>query len=119
MRTNLIPNVLGCISLAIILTSCASVEPISVTSQASDRLPIVLPEIDEVQMQEVEWVLITEDNWETVLADLQATGQPVVYFALTDQGYENIAINFQNARQIIQQQQAIIAAYENYYNVTQ
>ena len=66
-------------------------------------------------MQEVDWVLITPENFEEKVAEIQATGRPVVFFALTDEGYENISLNFSNIRAFIQQQNAIIAAYENYY----
>jgi hypothetical protein len=104
--------------LLLALTSCGAipnVTPIEVTSAPTERLKLTLPDIDAVTQKEVSWVLITEENYEEVFAELKETGEPVVFFALTDTGYANISINYQNARQIIQQQQAIIAAYENYY----
>lgn len=99
------------------LTACGlpSVTPVEVTSAPTERLKLTLPDIDVVSQKEVEWILITEENYEEVFANLKESGEPVVFFALTDKGYANISINYQNARQIIQQQQAIIAAYENYY----
>lgn len=105
-------------AIAIIaLTSCSlpNVTPVEVTSAPTERLKLTLPNIDPVTQKEVKWILITEENYEQVFNDLKETGEPVVFFALTDTGYANISINYQNARQIIQQQQAIIAAYENYY----
>lgn len=109
-------KIITALAVLLTLTGCgAMVNPIDVTSAPADRLPLILPEIDEVNQKEVQWVLITEENYEEVFAELKETGEPVVFFALTDSGYENISINYQNARQIIQQQQAIIAAYENYY----
>lgn len=105
-------------AIAIIaLTSCSlpNVTPVEVTSAPTERLKLTLPDIDPVTQKEVKWILITEENYEQVFNDLKETGEPVVFFALTDTGYANISINYQNARQIIQQQQAIIAAYENYY----
>lgn len=66
-------------------------------------------------MKDVEWILITPENFEEKVADIEKSGRPVVFFALTDAGYENLAINFSSIRAYIQQQKAIIAAYENYY----
>ena len=121
MAKNLIASVLGCLILSLTLSSCGLLnngEPITISTAPVERQPLVLPNVDQVSMKKVAWVIITEDNWEEVLTELTNTGRPVVFFALSDEGYENIALNFQNARQIIMQQQAIIAAYENYYNIS-
>jgi DNA-binding PadR family transcriptional regulator len=66
-------------------------------------------------MKDVEWILITPENFEEKVAEIQKSGRPVVFFALTDEGYENISMNFSSIRAFIQQQRAIIVAYENYY----
>lgn len=122
MGTNLTANVLGCSLLLLLSSGCAffknpfeDIKQIEVTAEPIQRAPLVLPEIDTVVMKDVEWVIITQDNWEEVLAETEEAGKPLAFFALTDDGYANISINYQNARQIIQQQQAIIAAYEAYY----
>jgi hypothetical protein len=36
-------------------------------------------------------------------------------FVLTGEGYENLGLNISDIRALVQQQQAIIIAYENYY----
>jgi hypothetical protein len=76
---------------------------------------LVLPYADPIQARDVQWIVITPDNYEKVFNDLTKSGQPVVFFALTDKGYENISLNLSDIRAFIQQQQAIIAAYEGYY----
>ena len=88
---------------------------IEVSAKPVDKPELVLPNADGIRMKNVEWVLITPENFEEKVAEIQATGRPVVFFALTDEGYENISMNFSSIRAYIQQQQAIIAAYENYY----
>jgi len=88
---------------------------IEVSAKPVDKPELVLPNPEGIRMKNVEWVLITPDNFEEKVAEIQATGRPVVFFALTDEGYENISMNFSSIRAYIQQQQAIIAAYENYY----
>lgn len=65
-------------------------------------------------MREVTWVIITESNYEEVFADLKKNGRPLAVFGLTDQGYANLGLNLSDIRALVQQQQAIIAAYKNY-----
>ena len=67
-------------------------------------------------MRPVEWVIITEENYAEVVAAAKASGKPVAFFALTDDGYENLGLNFSDIRALVQQQKAIIANYEDYYN---
>ena len=71
--------------------------------------------MDELRMREVKWVVINQDNVDQVLADLDAQGIPVGLYALTGKGYANLGQNFSDIRALVQQQQAIIVAYENYY----
>ena len=66
-------------------------------------------------MRDVKWVLITPENYEEVFAELGKDGRPVVLFGLTDKGYENLGLNLSDLRAYIQQQQAIMAAYQSYY----
>ena len=78
-----------------------------------------LPNTDEIRLRDVEWTLITPDNVEEVLEEAEESGRPIVFFALTDKGYENLGLNISDIRALIQQQQTIITAYENYYQESQ
>jgi len=75
----------------------------------------VLPNVDPVNMRRVEWVVINEENMEEKIAELTKGGAPLAMFVLTAQGYENLGLNFSDIRAMVQQQQQIILAYENYY----
>lgn len=66
-------------------------------------------------MRRVEWVIINEENMDEKIAELTKGGAPLAIFALTAQGYENLGLNFSDIRAMVQQQQQIILAYENYY----
>ena len=113
---HLIKNVLGFGLILAILSGCSSMpQKIEVSAKPVDKPELVLPNADVIRMKEVTWVLITPENFDEKVAEIEATGRPVVFFALTDEGYENISMNFSSIRAYIQQQQAIIAAYENYY----
>ena len=71
--------------------------------------------MDEVRMRPIEWIIINEDNLEEKIAELTAGGAPLAMFVLTGDGYENLGLNFSDIRALVQQQQQIIIAYENYY----
>jgi hypothetical protein len=88
---------------------------IEVSAKPIEKPELVLPAPEVLRMKEVKWVLLTPENFEEKLKDFEKSGRPIVFFALTDEGYENISMNFSSIRAYIQQQQAIIAAYENYY----
>jgi len=66
-------------------------------------------------MRKIEWIIINEENIEQKIADLTANGQPLAMFVLTGEGYENLGLNISDIRALVQQQQEIIVAYENYY----
>lgn len=117
MAGRLIRNVLGFGLAAILISGCAAPMPqrIEVSASPVDKPELVLPNADVLRMRDVDWILLTPENFEEKVAEIEATGRPVVFFALTDEGYENLSMNFSDVRAFIQQQRAIIAAYENYY----
>jgi hypothetical protein len=77
---------------------------------------LVLPNADELNLRDVEWIVLTEENFSAKMDELNKSGRPIVFFALTDKGYENLGLNFSDLRAYVQQQQAIIAAYKMYYD---
>src|SRR6056297_1304811 len=110
-------SVLGFLTLALLINGCSSLQPrqIEVSTVPVEKPELELPETDEIRLREVEWTLITPDNVEEVLEKAEESGRPVVFFSLTDKGYENLGLNISDIRALIQQQKTIISAYENYY----
>lgn len=78
-----------------------------------------MPPVDELRLRNVDWIIINQDNMDEKIAQLTANGQPLAVFALTGEGYENLGLNFSDIRALVQQQQAIIVAYENYYKAAE
>ena len=66
-------------------------------------------------MRNVEWIVLNEANVDAVIAKLNSEGKAFALYALTGEGYGNLGLNFSDIRALVQQQQAIIAAYEGYY----
>tara|TARA_Y100000015_G_C2360470_1_gene74974 strand:- start:93 stop:413 length:321 start_codon:yes stop_codon:yes gene_type:complete len=91
------------------------VRQIEVSSKPIDKPELILPPVDELNMRPVEWIVINESNVEEVIAKLKSEGKAFAIYGLTGKGYGNLGLNFSDIRALVQQQQAIIAAYEGYY----
>jgi hypothetical protein len=109
--------VLSCI---VFLTACARPEPEPIKPIVIERAPIERPAfrpppVSPFVARDVEWIIVTPENVDDVFARFQASNQPLVVFAVTEQGYKNIAINNQSALRVIVQQQAVIDGYRKYY----
>jgi hypothetical protein len=107
--------------LVLALAACSNPLPqlINVSAAPVNKPTLTLPPVDEVRMRPVEWIIINENNLEEKIAELTASGQPLAMFVLTGDGYENLGLNFSDIRALVQQQQQIIIAYENYYQAAE
>ena len=98
------------------LTACSQLpQRIEVSAKPIDKPALTLPPVDELVLREVDWIVINQDNLDEKVAELTAHGAPLAIFVLTSQGYENLGLNISDIRAMVQQQQRIIVAYENYY----
>jgi hypothetical protein len=89
--------------------------PVVIQREAIDRPTLSLPPVDRLTSQNVNWTIVTPDNVEQVFVDMQSRGAAPVLFSVSATGYENIAINTQEALRVIVQQQAVIDGYQVYY----
>ena len=111
-----IVNVLGFLTIIALTSACGSLpKQIFVSSEPIEKPKLILPESDELDLREVEWVILVKDNWEEQWAKLEQSGEALAFFATTDSGYENLGLNYSDIRAFIQQQEAILAAYRSYY----
>ena len=104
--------------MIISLGACSTKQPvqeIAITTKPVNKPELVLPNVDQINIRDIEWIVINEDNVDAELEKIRLSGQPVGLFALTGKGYEHLALNFSDIRAMVQQQQQIIAAYEKYY----
>ena len=111
-----IVNVLGFLTIIALTSACSSLpKQIFVSSEPIEKPKLILPESDELDLREVEWVILVKENWEEQWAKLENSGDALAFFATTDSGYENLGLNYSDIRAFIQQQEAILAAYRSYY----
>jgi hypothetical protein len=77
-----------------------------------------LPDPSPLQARELEWIIVTPENAEAVWQRLRDSNTDVVVFALTDDGYETLALTMAELRNFIAQQRNIIIKYREYYEPT-
>ena len=64
---------------------------------------------------DLEFIVINKDNYKEVFERLTSDGKKPVLFALTDEGYKALSMNYGDLREHIIAQREIIIAYKEYY----
>ncbi len=106
---------------ALILVGCGAptpepaTKPVVIQSQPVERPPFNPPPVDPYQPRNVDWMVVNPQNIDVIFEQMQDRGEPMVLFAVTENGYENIAINSREALRVIMQQQSVINGYREYY----
>ena len=114
--TNQIKNILLLSLLAVFLTSCgSSVKEIQVSTVEVSKTPLNIQNLDPLQLQGVEWIIITKDNAMEIFEEVKSKGGEYSLFALTDTGYDKLALNFTDIRNRLAQQRQILLSYKEYY----
>ena len=110
-------NVLILLTLTISLSACSRTpRELEYSSQPIDRPELILPESEALTLSKIDWVIITPDNAAEEFAKIKASGKPVVVYALTNVGYEALALDMAKILKKLREQKAIIVAYEDYYS---
>jgi len=116
-----VPALLTAITLPLLVSGCGSfgwrsdVQPLEVQKRAVERTPLRLPDPAPLQARELEWIIVTPENAESVWQRLRDSNTDVVVFALTDDGYETLALTMAELRNFVAQQHAILGRYRQYY----
>ena len=69
-----------------------------------------------LRLSKIDWIIITPDNAAEEFDKIKASGKPVVVYALTNSGYEALALDMAKILKKLSEQNAIIVAYEDYYS---
>lgn len=96
-----------------------SVEPITINKKAQERQKLNLPEPAPLKPSAPKWIVVTPENADKVWKQLEKENVDVVLFALTDEGYEELAINMAELRNYINTQRQILLQYKKYYESTE
>ena len=103
------------LSTLLLASGCSSVKKIEIASVPVERVPLDLPGVDPLELEQINWYIVTKENIDKVMAELEKKGYETVIFGLTDKGYEILALNMAKIKQLASQQKAKIEAYERYY----
>lgn len=102
--------------MVISLVGCSTpVKRIEISTSPVEKVPLELPKVTPFQLENIEWILVTENNIDKVFAELEKKKYDPVVFGVSDRGYESLSLNLARIRQMVEQQRAIIIAYEKYY----
>ena len=111
----LIQNVLLLLTLTIFLTSCSGVKELSIFKEEVPRAQLNLEKPTPLQMEKIQWHIITSENAEEVFAKLEADGIDPVLWGLTDKDFELLAKNFAQIRNKLVETNALLDKYKEYY----
>jgi len=100
------------------ISGCSSTKDINITTKSLEKVPLTLPPVDKINLDKIDWIIVTEKNFKEVFADLDRKNFDPVIFGLSDRGYESLSVNTAKIKQLVEQQRLIIIAYEEYYKKT-
>jgi len=101
-------------SCCLFLTACTETTKVLDKPVLVERAELIVPPAQPIMQSDMNWTVITPENYAAKAEELSTKGN-VVLFALTPQGYQNLSMNVAELRKYIQQQNAVIAAYQEYY----
>lgn len=106
-------------TLLFVVSGCSSIkETLAIKPEVIQKPALVLPTLAPAKGYPFEFIVITKDNFREKLKQLEESGEDVVFFALTDDGYKALALSVAELRRYISQQNATIRAYKEYYEPT-
>jgi hypothetical protein len=116
LRSSILLSSLFLISGCSILPTFGSkTQPIEIQKKAVERTNLDLPLPAPLKARELQWFVVTPENIEQVWKKLEEEKVDLVLFALTDDGYQELAMTMAELRNHIANQRAIIVKYKEYY----
>ena len=103
------------LTLTIFLTSCSGVKQLSIFKEEVPRAKLNLEKPTPLQMEKIQWHIITSENAEEVFKKLEADGIDPVLWGLTDKDFELLAKNFAQIRNKMIETNKILEKYKEYY----
>lgn len=108
------------IAVSLSLQGCAllgwkGIEALTVKKEEVARTPLNLPDPPPIRSHSPRWIVVTPDNIERVWQQLKDSKTDLVLFALTDDGYEELAVNMAEIRNFLELQKKVLQEYRKYY----
>ena len=106
--------------MALLLVGCATnkVQPepkVVIQKVIEKKLPLNIADPEPLELQHIEWVIVTRDNIEEVWTEIQSDNEGVALFALRHGDYERLALNLADIRSQLGEYVVILKRYRKYY----
>lgn len=111
----LIQSALISLILITFLTSCSSIKKLQIFKEEVPRQELKLEKPTPLELEQLEWIIITSENSDEVFKKLEAAGIDPVLFGLTDKDFELLAKNFARIRNQLKLTNDLLDKYKEYY----
>ena len=107
--------------MALFLVGCASNPPAKPTEKVviqkviEKKLPLNIIDAEPLELDHIQWVIVTEDNIEEVWEQIRSDNEGVALFALRHGDYERLALNIAEIRAQLGEYIVILKRYREYY----
>ena len=101
--------------LCILLSGCSGVKKLNIFKEEVPRQELNLEKPTPLQLEELQWIIITSENADEVFQKLEAAGIDPVIFGLTDKDFELLAKNFAKIRNQLKITNDLLDKYKEYY----
>ena len=108
-------SVLVSLILITSLTSCSSVKKLEIFKTEVEREKLDLKKPTPLELEKLQWIIITSENAEEVFNRLEEAGIDPVLFGLTDKDFELLAKNFARIRNQLKITNDFLDKYKEYY----
>ena len=108
-------SVLVSLILITFLTSCSGVKKLSIFKEEVPRAQLNLENPTPLQLEELQWIIITSENADEVFKKLEEKGIDPVLWGLTDKDFELLAKNFARIRNQLKITNVLLVKYKEYY----
>lgn len=102
----------------VFLAGCSmtpKVKTVEIQTESIDKLPLNIPNPPHLELQQVEWIIVTEANIDSVWQMLKDDNEGVALFALRHGDYERLALNIKDIRAQLGEYIVILKEYREYY----
>ena len=108
-------SVLVSLILITSLTSCSGVKQLEIFKTEVEREKLDLKKPTPLELEQLQWIIITSENAEEVFTRLEEAGIDPVLFGLTDKDFELLAKNFARIRNQLKITNDLLDKYKEYY----
>jgi hypothetical protein len=98
-----------------LLTSCSSIKKLQIFKEEVPRQELKLEKPTPLELEQLQWIIITSENSEEVFKKLEAAGIDPVIFGLSDKDFQLLAKNFARIRNQLKHMNDLVDKYKEYY----